>query len=116
MPDREKVIKGLEYCTLQARKGWPYEPEITKSGCEIYACPYINNCGEMLFDALALIAENQPEEPREERHESKINHEWGDEVEVWSEFYCSHCGAMIAKGESERYPRCMWCGKAVKWK
>lgn len=57
MPDRKKVIKGLEYCTLQARKGWPYEPEITKSGCEIYACPYIGNCGDMLFDALALLKE-----------------------------------------------------------
>lgn len=57
MPDKEEVIKGLEYCTLQARKGWPYEPEITKSGCEISACPYIGNCGEMLFDALALLKE-----------------------------------------------------------
>ena len=57
MLDREKVIKGLEYCTLQARKGWPYEPEITKSGCEISACPYIGNCGDMLFDALELLKE-----------------------------------------------------------
>lgn len=97
MPDREKVIKGLEYCTLQARKGWPYEPEITKSGCEISACPYIGKCGDMLFDALELLKEQEQEPIHDSYHHV---------------FKCGNCLEVI-KGTHFNY--CPNCGKKMKW-
>lgn len=109
MPDIEKVIKGLECCMSASR---------------CYKCPYINayECdgasyySKAIQDALVLLrAQDHSAKPKEERHEIKVSHVWGDDVEVWSEFYCPHCGAMIAKGNSEHYPRCMWCGKKVNW-
>lgn len=36
-------------------------------------------------------------------------------LEVWGEYYCPRCKKMIARGYSQRFPRCMWCGKAVEW-
>lgn len=74
-----------------------------------------NGIMECIDDALALLKEQEPAKPREERHEVKVSHDWGDEVEVRSKFYCPHCGAMIASGNSQHFPRCMWCGQAVKW-
>ena len=51
MPDREKVIKGLECCEKQEKKTYD-------TPCR--ECPYFNNttnpnCGEMLHDALKLL-------------------------------------------------------------
>ena len=50
MPDREKVIKGLECCTSeQACKGCPYSQSETGHLCSF-------NC---IHDALALLKEQQ---------------------------------------------------------
>lgn len=110
MPDREKVIKGLECCMSESLcYKCPYKD---KDECEDGSYYY----SKAIEDAIELLrAQDQSDKPREERHEVTINHVWGDDVEVWSEFYCPHCGAMIAKGNSEHYPRCMWCGKKVNW-
>ena len=71
--------------------------------------------GQAITDTITLLKEQEPAKPREERHEVKVSHDWGDEVEVWSKFYCPHCGAIIANSNSMHFPRCMWCGQAVKW-
>ena len=105
MTDREIVIYGLEHCT------GPY----TCSGCRYYN-PNNTRCQKYLMhDALELLREDRPQKPIEKHYEITVNHVWGDEVEVISEFYCPHCMAIIAKGNSEHYPRCMWCGREVKW-
>ena len=115
MVDRENVINGLECIAQQVGDGicgWcayfrPFRDDPDCGWCDKVA---------IVNDALALLREqDQSNKPREERHEVTINHVWGDDVEVWSEFYCPHCGAMIAKGNSEHYPRCMWCGKKIQW-
>ena len=52
MPDREKIIKGLNYCTHT-------------DGAECPNCPYWKDCGatgasnELLHDALAMLKEQQ---------------------------------------------------------
>lgn len=108
MNDRDEVIKRLTEVSDYMRA----KADIAGvgKGKEVFDSWY-----RAAEDALAMLKEQEPAKPREERHEVKVSHDWGDEVEVWSEFYCPHCGAMIAKGKSEHYPRCMWCGKAVKW-
>lgn len=99
MMDRLTVMGCLEGLTQDDWEQWYSDSEVQ----------------ETAKAALSLLKEQEPAKPREERREVKVNHDWGDEVEVWSEFYCPHCGAIIAKGKSEHYPRCMWCGQAVKW-
>lgn len=107
--DREKIIKGLEKCKRHecdncTEKGASQAP---------WDCPAYD---DFIDSALALLKEQEPAKPREERHEVKISYDWGDEVEIWTKFYCPHCGAMIANGNSQHFPRCMWCGRKVKWK
>lgn len=77
--------------------------------------PFHYECAETIHNVLELLRIHEPAKPEERRREVKINHAWGNEVEIWSEFYCPHCKAMIAKGKSEHYQRCMWCGKVIKW-
>lgn len=107
MIDREKVIKGLEETKIILTQAVDRGGEMSV----IWAFHCLNH----VTDALELLKEQEPAKPREERHEVKVSHYWGDEVEVLSKFYCPHCGTMIAKGKSEHYPRCMWCGQEVKW-
>lgn len=108
MTKKEKIINGLEHCRDLDIADMKWPPG---------TCPYYERgCCRYMNDAIALLrAQDQSNKPREERHEITINHVWGDDVEVWSEFYCPHCGAMIAKGNSEHYPRCMWCGGKIQW-
>lgn len=114
MIDREKVIKGLEICSAGE---WNSTVGRDHTDCPYYPAGYTGcTCKLLMRDALALLqVQDQSNKPREERHEVTINHVLGDDVEVWSEFYCPHCGAMIAKGNSEHYPRCMWCGGKIQW-
>ena len=88
MPDREKVIKGLECCTK-----W--------DSCS--DCPYqtpneydISECTEPLHkDALALLIEQEAVEP------------------TWSRGkpYCGSCGKQIRNGGEF----CSECGKPIAW-
>ena len=93
MPDRGKVIKGLECCTSeQACKGCPYSQSETGHLCSF-------NC---IHDALALLKEQDPI-PCGEKIKA------GDVV---LDFYeCGYCKNAIRK--PWRY--CPFCGKAVKW-
>ena len=53
MPDREKVISGLEHCGFTEKRGCdgcPYEDECTDFGCDA-------GHGSVCTDALALLKE-----------------------------------------------------------
>lgn len=98
MPDREKVIKGLEVCFLNKDcNGCPYE-----KGCreainrkdpeDNWHCPILN-------DALALLKEQDPVPAELE----------GGGSSWW--WVCGECHGQISKGD--RY--CRHCGHEIKW-
>lgn len=89
--DREKVIKGLEYCKRT-------------DGVECPNCPYWHedDCVEILHaDALTMLKEQEAVEP---------------EVEVLNEidriYRCPKCHKHFFY-EKQKY--CDQCGQAVKW-
>lgn len=100
MPDREKVIKGLECCLA-----WP------KRGPERCAeCPYAVSdhfvCfpDDLLADAISLIREQEPVKPyRGDR--------WPKDA-----YCCGHCAqALVDTGKNNRPKYCPQCGRKVKW-
>ena len=105
MPDREKVIKGLETCGISG----------TREDCEGYGCPYFvyndevsDECIVYLFeDALALLKAQEPVKPVVD-------------IDTWK---CGNCGHALEHQQllgdnvllHEQYDYCPMCGKAVKW-
>ena len=95
MPDKEKVIKGLECC-------------LTLDGCpdECLKCPYVSDMDgkatcmqKMGSDALVLLKEQEAIEPKEKDY-------------VWR---CGKCDEYLTSIENHRIRFCLYCGKAVKW-
>lgn len=85
MPDKEKVIKGLEICAT--------------GHCEI-SCPFYNapQCTRaILTDALALLKEQAPVKPIIEHGKMYPQ--------------CRNCGEWLLK--SDKY--CSACGRKVLW-
>jgi len=99
MPDREKVIKGLECCTRY---------EVGKQLNNCLDCPYVEPIGfnqfrcksqDMKEDALALLKEKDPVEP-----------EWeGGGSHYWH--VCGECHGVINSIDSY----CRHCGRRIKW-
>ena len=97
MPDREKVIKALEFCT---------SPKIVYT---CYGeCPYAvaddeYKCTEMKRDALALLKEQEAVEP----------------INSYGTFRCGKCRNIVGynDGHGRGYQNkfCSECGQAVKW-
>lgn len=91
MPDREKVIKGLECCAGQ---------------CNYHGCPYKDQCEnangikQMMLDAIAVLKEHESAEPDPTEH-----------IAFGTNRKCSSCGEYLFP--AGRY--CPHCGKAVKW-
>lgn len=110
MPDREKIIKRLGKVSYYFKSllavGWQGDVDIYREHMESV---------NMALELLKKQEDDQPGKPIEKHYEVIVHHVWGDEAEVISEFYCPHCATIIVKGKSKHYPRCMWCGKAVKW-
>ena len=104
MPDREKVIKGLE-CLTQRR-------EPTANPCK--RCGYINRPNfsicvkDIASDALELLKEQEPQETRLVRHYSRP----GVYADLW--LHCEKCGGKIDYGPY-RPKFCPECGRKVKW-
>ena len=90
MPDREKVIKGLECCLhgpMQCKK-CPYMSEIGET---------VPNCVKtMRTDAISLLKEQEPVTP----------------IEREGFYYCGECKYAFTV---HRQKYCSNCGKAVKW-
>ena len=92
MPDREKVIKGLEIIT-------------GKMLHDCKKCPYreVNRCEEQIVsDALELL---KAQEPRTVHVTAEINYR-----KIGN---CPNCGKPINSGDYPNY--CGHCGQAVKW-
>ncbi len=95
--DREKVIKGLQYCFATANcDGCPYEIECRKISFKTTE----NHC-PILDDVLDLLKEQEVVKPIKK-----------DTVEITAryEFDCP-CGAPLLIGQ----PYCANCGRSVKW-
>jgi DNA-directed RNA polymerase subunit RPC12/RpoP len=108
MPDREKVIKGLEMhksglCNVLTANGKVY-------------CPYWasnDNCMiELLNDALALLKEQESIKPTA----------FVDKDTEETRYVCSNCGyevryeELVVSGIVEiKHSYCPSCGKKVKW-
>ena len=107
MPDREKVIKGLETC-IWFGTGMVYEC----TGCPYDTEELVAKCvTKMQEDALELLKEQEPIAPVVVSHSRGIA------------YNCGACGTEIAvikdtvsagwAKENVRY--CQRCGSAVKW-
>ena len=99
MPDREKVIKGLE-CHKRAMYG-----EVDEHGLACNTCPYRDmesTCrstteGQLIEDVLTLLKEQEPVKPY---------------LNSWFKWSCGNsCGTDLFG--FEKY--CPYCGKPVKW-
>lgn len=93
MPDREKVIKGLEHClegVVGCQKRCPYKRD--------FACR-----SELARDALALL--------KKQEAVSTIVMQMNDGCYI----FCGSCNVMLAKNKPKGYKYCPWCGKKVNW-
>lgn len=100
MPDREKVIKGLECCILR-------DPD-DHARCS--QCSYGGNCVNRLkMDALELLKAQEPVEPE------KRELPFGMYDAVKYEYKCGMCGCGLMRNEKWRANYCPECGHAVKW-
>ena len=88
MPDREKVIKGLEFC----------------SKCCSQNCPYFESdmCIALLAnDTLAMLKEQEPVKPEQEHS--------GGGLTWWN--VCGNCKTAI--NPNDKF--CRKCGRPVEW-
>lgn len=93
MPDRDKVIKGLEHCSEDGCNGCPYDQE----------CELEDGFTALARDAVELLKEQEAIEP----------------INSYGTFRCGNCSNIV--GYNDGYGRgyqnnfCSKCGKAVKW-
>lgn len=93
MPDREKVIRGLECC---------YSLFVCPE-CPYYGTGEECDRDQLMLDALALLREQEPVKPIS--------------AHVWPRTFgrCGNCKAPLPALEGLRSKFCWMCGKAVKW-
>lgn len=101
LPDREKVIRGLECCGR-----WTGDALWDEVRCS--QCPYDSTeigCGHRLTaDTLALLREQEPVKPKREDAGHRII------------MLCGACGAPIPTHGGWRYYKyCPTCGRGIKW-
>lgn len=105
MPDKEKVIKGLEHCDFGVSDTC-YEKE----------CPYYqsHDCtDELKNDILVLLKEK---EPKQIVHKQGKRENSDGSIDYFVECYCPHCGKLLNRGFDIPWAEfCYKCGKAVKW-
>ena len=100
MPDREKVISGLQRCKLY-----------NKDNCD--KCPYDYNgrgngksecTAELAEDALELLKEQESVEPKKVKG-------YNPPMYTLYEYECKECKSPMMN----KQPFCMGCGRSVKW-
>lgn len=106
----KKTMQGLKCCSYASKRGCEDCPYLRE---QIEGC--IERCTMSLAeDTLELLMKEQ--EPKAPIKAQKIETaEGGFTTEVWTAYSCPWCKRMIAKGLSQHFPYCMWCGQAVKW-
>lgn len=92
MPDREKVINGLEKLRIDLGYGLPDRSNVVME--------YLNS----LTDAIALLKEKGTVKPK------KIKG-YNPPMYTIYEYKCEKCESPIMN----KQPFCMGCGQAVKW-
>lgn len=98
MPDRAEVISQLERCTLQT--DLPIHTH--RDACAI--CHYKRdgrcNFTSLMTDALELLKEQEPVEPK------LVG------VNMWA---CGKCGALLGWEDFSQSRHCPVCGRKVDW-
>lgn len=96
MPDREKVIKGLTAIQDEAYDRWVHRQYIED--------PLITLIRDNISDALTLLREQEPVEPK---RVLGVLPDW---------YHCGACGVdMLDTGDGYRPKYCPQCGRKVKW-
>lgn len=97
MPDRAQVIYDIERCVCHV-------PDACRD-CSKYGSNNAIRCMEdLLSDALALLREQEPVEPK---RVLGVLPDW---------YHCGGCGFdMLDTGDGYRPKYCPLCGRAVKW-
>ena len=91
MPNKEKVIKGLEHC----------ESHLSKACLDCPYSKYNSRCLEAIkADVLSLLREQEPVKPKE--YMSRVNR---------TEYLCGACDSGILYGDKF----CRHCGREAKW-
>ena len=101
MTDREKVIKGLECCSMPG----------DKRDCDLCPIGFGEGCAlKLKRDALALLKAQEPVEPKVvDTSSSKLYHS-----KMFKNHYCGYCGEFLhIVNRKDLF--CSHCGKAVKW-
>ena len=109
--DREKVIKGLECCSIpQGRcRKCPYETEGFVAECT----------SELAKDALALLKEQEAKQAIKQIYHVMMNRDYENPVEVTRyDWLCPTCKSLLCRDIDvidDNYHFCKVCGQAVKW-
>lgn len=125
MSDREKVIKGLEYCKWSRQN---VKPE--KNKCD--ECPYKDksimnafsvwrSCTNVLAgDALSMLKEQEAKQAIKQIYHVMMNRDYENPVEVTRyDWLCPTCKSLLCRDIDvidDNYHFCKVCGQAVKWK
>lgn len=96
MPDREKVIKGLEGMI-------DYFFDIYRNDTDSYKCARAQEYSDCAIDAIALLKEQKAIEP--------TSYMDG----LVQRFACGKCGKHLLYAKWGRDNFCSKCGQAVKW-
>ena len=98
MPDRKKVIKGLECCLANGHNNCPYKS--TDEGID-----KVTTCTTYLMqDALDLLKEQEAKPVKVTKN--AYNYEF---------YHCPNCGRGFELTYYKRPAYCDQCGQAVKW-
>ena len=107
MPDREKVIKGLETIKQFFGYGLPSTAEMFDS--------YYGT----LNDAIAMLKEHEAKQAIKQTYHVMMNRDYENPVEVTRyDWLCPTCKSLLCRDIDvidDNYHFCKVCGQAVKW-
>lgn len=107
MPDREKVIKGLETIKQFFGYGLPSTAELFDSYYGI------------LNDAIAMLKEQGAKQAIKQTYHVMMNRDYENPVEVTRyDWLCPTCKSLLCRDVDvidDNYHFCKVCGQAVKW-
>lgn len=116
MPDREKVIKGLEILMNGCAK-------IDCDDCYFYISTKPTRCGlreeQIQEDAIALLKEQEAKQAIKQIYHVMMNQDYENPVEVTRyDWLCPTCKSLLCRDIDvidDNYHFCKVCGQAVKW-
>ena len=97
MPDREKVIKAIEYLNWYFTQDDGIADKDAVKAWEV------------------LSREQEPVKVVRVQNIQTNTYDWGEETEIRTDFFCPDCKEIIASGWTSKFHYCPWCGRPVKW-